>query len=198
MCASSRTTIAPGRVASLMNGLREGDRHAAGELVELFYPELRRIAAARMQGERAGHTWRPTALVNELYLELLKIRALRDSGPDGVADRDQFLALAAHVMKRLLLNHARRLPSRVAREELQELVDPKGTAEQALLEVENALDRLGGISARLRTVVELRVFQGLTREEIAASLGCGTATVARDWSFARQWLEVEFARLPSP
>src|SRR5579872_7480175 len=131
----SRTTIAPGRVANLMSGLREGDQRAAGELVALFYPELRRIAAARMQNERAGHTWRPTALVNELYLELLKIRALRDTGPEGVADREQFLALAAHVMKRLLLNHARRLPSRVEREEVPELVDPKGSAEQELLEV---------------------------------------------------------------
>jgi RNA polymerase sigma factor (TIGR02999 family) len=197
MSVLSRLTIAPGRVARLMNGLREGDRNAAGELVELFYPELRRIAAARMQAERANHTWRPTALVNELYLELLKIRALRGSGPEGVADREQFLALAAHVMRRLLLNHARQLPNRVVRQELPELVDPKASAEQALLDVENALDRLGGISQRLRTVVELRVFEGLTREEIAGRLACGTATVARDWSFARQWLEVEFARRPS-
>jgi len=197
MSVLSRSTIAPGRVARLMNGLRDGDRNAAGELVELFYPELRRIAAARMQAERANHTWRPTALVNELYLELLKIRALRDSGPEGVADRDQFLALAAHVMRRLLLNHARQLPNRVVRQELPELTDPKGSAGQALLDVENALDRLGGISPRLRTVVELRVFEGLTREEIAGRLGCGTATVARDWSFARQWLEVEFTRLPA-
>lgn len=176
-----------------MSGLREGDRNAAAELIELFYPELRRMAAARMRAERQGHTWSPTALVNELYLELLKIKALRESGPNGAADREQFLALSAHVMKRLLLNHARRLPSRITREELTEVEDPQGGAERALREVENALDRLGGISARLRTVVEMRVFEGLTREEIAARLHCGTATVARDWSFARHWLEAEFA-----
>jgi RNA polymerase sigma factor (TIGR02999 family) len=197
MSVLSRSTLSAGRVASLMDGLRRGDRQAAGELVEMFYPELRRIAAVRMQAERVNHTWRPTVLVNELYLELLKIRALRESGPDGVADRDQFLALAAHVMKRLLLDHARRLPSRIARGELPELPDPKGSAEQALLDVENALDRLGGISPRLRTVVELRVFEGLTREEISDRLGCGTATVARDWTFARKWLETEFVRQPA-
>ncbi len=197
MSVPPRLTIAPSRIASLMDGLRSGNRQAAAELVELFYPELRRLAAARMRAERPDHTWSPTALVNELYLELLKIKALREAGPESVADRDQFLALSAHVMKRLLLNHARR-PSRKASEEgLPDLQDPKSGAEQELHEVENALDRLGGISSRLRAVVELRVFEGLTRDEIAARLNCGTATVARDWTFARRWLEIEFARQPA-
>ena len=197
MCASTLPTLAPGRIARLLSNLRAGDRNATGELVEIFYPELRRIAAARMRAERVNHTWGPTVLVNELYLELLKIGQLRESGPEGVAEREQFLALCAHVMKRLLLNHARRLPSRVPREGLTEISDPHGSADQALIEVENALDRLGGISSRLRTVVEMRVFEGLTREEIAGRLGCGTATVARDWSFARNWLEAEFSRMPA-
>ena len=100
-----------------------------------------------------------------------------------------------YVMKRLLLNHARKLPSRIGRGELREMADPDSSAEHALVEVENALNRLGGISPRLRTVVELRVFEGLTREQIALRLGCGTATVARDWSFARHWLEESFARI---
>ena len=195
MFVSTLSSIAPGHVARLMQGLRTGDSGAAGELVALFYPELRRIAAARMRAERSNHTWGPTVLVNELYLELLKIGQLRDTGPEGVAEREQFLALCAHVMKRLLLNHARKLPSRIGRGELREMADPDSSAEHALVEVENALNRLGGISPRLRTVVELRVFEGLTREQIALRLGCGTATVARDWSFARHWLEESFARI---
>ena len=87
----------PDTVQNLMSRFRMGDKQAAGELVALFYPELRRLAAARMRGEQLNHTWQPTGLVNELYLELLKVKALRASDSDGEAERRAFLSLAAHI-----------------------------------------------------------------------------------------------------
>src|ERR1700719_2217615 len=102
----------PGTVQDLMKRFRMGDKQAAGELVTLFYPELRRLAAARMKGEQVNHTWQPTSLVNELYLELLKVKALRASDSDGESERRAFLGLAAHLMRRLLIQHSRPLSKR--------------------------------------------------------------------------------------
>jgi RNA polymerase sigma factor (TIGR02999 family) len=186
----------PELISSLMSGLRRGDQRAAGQLVEIFYPELRRIAAARMKAERDNHTWRPTALVNELYLELVKIKALRKTGPTSDAEKQEFLALSAFLMKRLLIHHSRRLSSKASYEELPELASPLSGTE-ALVQVEDALDRLAAIDPKLRFTVEMRVFEGLTGEEIAARMDCSTATVTRNWSFARRWLEEEFARVPA-
>ena len=95
-------------IRSLMARFRSGDRDAAGALVDHFYPELRRIAAARMRTESLEHTWTPTVLVNELYLELVKINALRASNEDS-SERDAFLNLAGHIMRRLLIHHSRPL-----------------------------------------------------------------------------------------
>lgn len=196
-CASEAMSPAcrPETVQDLMRRFRRGDKQAAGALVELFYPELRRLAAARMRSEQANHTWQPTGLVNELYLELLKIRALRPSDSDGEAERRAFLGLAAHLMRRLLIHHSRPLSKRSQKTELEEdLPDIGVSGTEALAEVERALDRLGSINQNLRTVVELRVFEGLTGKECAARMGVGTATVSRYWEFARQWLEDEFGK----
>src|SRR5215469_2215039 len=86
-------------VSRLMASFRNGDHEAAGRLVELFYPELRRIAAARMRAERADHTLQPTAVVHQLYLELVKVKALRPAGSDGADEKAAFLGLAAYLMK---------------------------------------------------------------------------------------------------
>src|SRR5215472_12412464 len=181
--------LQPSTVARLMANFRNGDQAAAGQLVELFYPELRRIAAARMRAERPDHTLQPTAVVHQLYLELVKIKALRSSGSEGAPDeKAAFLGLAAYLMKQLLIHHARPLSKRVKKAELPDLPGPHSSAEQSLVEIEDVLNRLGAINPALRRVVELRVFEGLTREEIAREMGCGTATVARHWSFARNWL----------
>src|SRR5436190_24379639 len=101
-------------VARLMESFRSGDHEAAGRLVELFYPELRRIAAARMRTERPDHTLQPTAVVHQLYLELVKIKALRPTASDGSCDeKSAFLGLAAYLMRQLLIHHARPLAKRV-------------------------------------------------------------------------------------
>jgi len=183
-------------VARLMASFRNGDQEAAGRLVELFYPELRRIAAARMRAERLDHTLQPTAVVHQLYLELVKVKALRPAGSDGADEKAAFLGLAAYLMKQLLIHHARPLSKRAKKAELPDLAGPHSAAEQSLVEIEDVLNRLAAINPALRRVVELRVFEGLTREEIAQEMKCGTATVARHWSFARNWLEEAFGGAP--
>src|SRR5215831_2146068 len=165
-----------------MAKFREGDHEAAGRLVELFYPELRRIAAVRMRAERAGHTLQPTAVVHQLYLELVKIKALRPAGSGGADEKAAFLGLAAYLMKQLLIHHARPLSRRAEKAELLDLPGPRSPAERSLVEIDDVLNRLAAINPALRRVVELRVFEGLTRE-IAREIGCSTATVARHWSF---------------
>ncbi|MFL6442915.1 MAG: ECF-type sigma factor [Candidatus Sulfotelmatobacter sp.] len=188
--------LQPATVAQLMSSFRGGDAEAAGRLVELFYPELRRIAAARMRAERPDHTLQPTAVVHQLYLELVKVKALRPTGSGGEDEKAEFLGLAAYLMKRLLIHHARPLSKRAEKAELPELPGPHSYTEHSLLEIDDVLNRLAALNPALRRVVELRVFEGLTREEIARKLGCGTATVARHWNFARNWLEEALAGTP--
>jgi RNA polymerase sigma factor (TIGR02999 family) len=177
-------------VARLMKAFREGDPQAPKDLVNLLYPELRRLAASHMRREGAGHSWQPTALVNEFYLELIKIKALRP-GEDPAEEKQAFLRLAAHMMKRLLIHHSRPLYRRVEKVALDENAETPVSGDEELLEIDAALGRLEALNPRLRAVVELKVFEGLTAEEIAERLGCGPATVARDWSFARKWLQEE-------
>jgi RNA polymerase sigma factor (TIGR02999 family) len=189
--------LRPDTVADLMASFRNGDQGAAGRLVEIFYPELRRIAAARMRAERRDHTLQPTALVHQLYLELVKVKALRSTSSGGADEKTAFLGLATYLMKRLLIHHARPLSKRAEKAGLPDFPTPASGTEQALLEIDETLNRLAAINPGLRRVVELRVFEGLTREEIAREMGCGTATVARHWTFARNWLEDAFTGTPN-
>jgi RNA polymerase sigma factor (TIGR02999 family) len=182
-------TLASDTVRGLMTSFRNGDPAAAGKLVELFYPELRRLAAARMRNERQGHSWQPTLLVNELYLELVKIKALKPAEPDNREEKAAFFGLAAHVMKRLLVHHARPLNQRAQKIPVQEQTpDLDSPGAQTLSEVEDLLSGLEAVNPKLRTVVEFKVFHGLTVEEIAAQMNCAPITVKRYWSFAKQWL----------
>lgn len=176
-----------------MAAFRAGDKQAAHELVELFHPELRRLAAAQMRREKAGHSWQPTLLVNELYLEMVKIRALQPAEQDGGDDRAAFLSLAGLLMRRLLIHHSRPLSQKTEKLEFDEEQFPiPGPA--SLVEMDRMLARLDSIGPRLRRIVELRVFEGLTAEEIAARIECSPATVTRDWNFARRWLEKEMSQ----
>ena len=109
---------APNRIARLMADFRKGDRSAASQLIELLYPELRKLAASKMKGERAEHTWQPTVLVNELYFALVRINALGGSGSSDGEEKSAFLRLAGHIMKRLLIDHARPLYRRAKKVEL--------------------------------------------------------------------------------
>ena len=184
---------APDTFARLMADFRKGDKAAANRLVELLYPELRKLAAAKMRGERTEHTWQPTLLVNELYLALVKIKALgergqrrsgesRFSGPgrtrhEAPVDRSCATSLPAGTKK---LNSVE-MPDHV----------PPGIENVQF--VEELLSRLAAINPRLRSVIEMRVFEGLTGDEIAEQLGCSPRTVASLWTFGKRWLANELA-----
>lgn len=180
-----------GEVTRLLPGVRQGDAAALDRVFELVYSELRRIAAARLRAERDGHTLQPTALVNEAYLKLAA-----SPGAD-LQDRPHFLAVAARAMRQVLVDHARRRDAAkrgagVSPVTLTGRGDPAAEApgldSDELIALDDALDRLDVLDARLRQVVELRFFGGLTDSEIGDVLGVTRRTVQRDWARARAWL----------
>jgi RNA polymerase sigma factor (TIGR02999 family) len=181
-------------LGQLLKDFRRGSRKATDELTEALYPELRRLAAAKMKAERADHTWQPTALVNELYLQLLKEKALDTGDPDQFNQKQAFFGLAGHMMKRLLIHHARPLSRQIQKVSIENISAHIRPA-QSLEDVEDALDRLAAIEPELRLIVEMKVFEGLSVEDMAGRLECSTRTVARHWNFAKHWLAKEL-RVP--
>jgi RNA polymerase sigma-70 factor (ECF subfamily) len=180
-------------LTELLRGWRAGDEGCLQRLLLLVQDELRCIAHRYMAGERPGHTLQTTALVNEAWLKLLK---------DGQTDwksRAHFFGVAAQIMRRILVDHARGLSSakRGGRaEHLQldeELIFSPGKAE-ALVALDEALDELATFDARKAKVIELRYFGGLTVEEAAEALMVHPNTVIRDWSLAKIWLKREVTR----
>jgi RNA polymerase sigma factor (TIGR02999 family) len=163
-----------------------GERAARDRLMPLVYDELRRIAARYMRKERPGHTLQPTALVNEVYLRLVKVDRV------SVQSRAHFFALAARMMRRMLVDAARtrrnvKRGGGMSQVSLDEALDVSrsGLDFEAL---DEALLKLASVHPRKVQVVELRYFAGLSLEESANSLGVSTDTVKRDWRFARAWL----------
>ena len=178
-------------ISSLMAAFRRGDGGAGARLTELFYPELKRLAAGQLGAERRAHSWQPTLLVNELYLQLVSIKALQPSETQYQDDKAAFFALAGKIMKRLLIHHARPLSSKAEKVPLWE--DLTAAPDNSLAEVENLLGRLESIKPVIRTVVELKVFEGHTAEEIAQRLNVATVTINRHWQFARHWMRSELS-----
>ena len=185
----------PEEVTRLMRNLCEGSREAAGQLIALFYPELRRLAQSQMRRERSGHTWQPTVLVNELYLELLKVRGLSGDPDRGFDDRQAFFGLAAFLMRRMLIQHARPLASRVQKVELADDLCEGRPSSDDLAHVEQLLTRLEEIDPQLRAILELRVFEGCSVQEIARVLEMPPRTVDRRWAFTRKWLSDQVAEI---
>lgn len=176
----------PGEVTQLLKAMRAGDPAAAGELLPLVYAELHRIASAYMRRERPDHTLQPTALINEAYLRL--------AGEDvDWTNRAHFIGLAAHVMRRVLVDYARqhnaeRRAGGLQRVEMDDnlAISPERLDEVLLLD--QAMARLAEKSERQAQVVELRYFGGLSVEQIASVLGVAPRSVKRDWSLARIFL----------
>jgi RNA polymerase sigma factor (TIGR02999 family) len=169
------------QITELLRAWNAGDQAAAGQIVELVYPELYRIARKHLYHERPDHTIQATALVNEAYLRLVNIRRVQWK------DRAHFLAVGARIMRRILVDYARSHP-RPARVDITEdlAVSPELNIDVALLD--QALKSLAAFDERKAKVVELRFFGGLTAEESAAVLGVAPQTVHRDWSVAKAWL----------
>jgi RNA polymerase sigma-70 factor, ECF subfamily len=177
-------------VTHLLAQWRDGDARAFDELVPLVYAELRQLADHYLQQERNGHTLQPTALVHEAYLRLAQ-----QTGA-GFNNRVHFYGAAATVMRRILVDHARRrlAVKRGAGQAPIELNDALVTGidpQVDLIALDEALTRFAALSPAPARVVELRYFGGLTVEETATLLGVAPVTVKRQWAFARAWLHRE-------
>jgi RNA polymerase sigma factor (TIGR02999 family) len=180
-------------VTALLRAWRAGDAGARDRLLERVYADLKRIAAAQMRGERVGHTLEPTALVHESFLRLI--------GQAGVdwRDRAHFFGLAAAMMRRVLVDHARKKLARKRRADELPPTFPIATpaiAAVELLDLDRALDKLAQENERSARVVEMRYFAGLGVDEVAACLDISPATVGRDWEFARAWMSAELRPAP--
>ena len=174
----------PESVTALLQAWNAGDEEAGRRLIPLVYSELRRRAGGYLRRERPGHTLQPTALVHEAYLRLVGLQ-----GP--WRSRSQFFGVASNLMRRILVDHARR--RRAAKRDgvrvvFDEAVQPAAEPELDLVRLDEALSELSALDARQGRLVELRYFGGLTLDEAAELLGVSLATVKRDWTLARAWL----------
>jgi len=174
-------------VTALLRAWSEGDRSASDALFPLVYAELHWRASAYLRRERPGHTLQPTALVNEAYLRLA------DQNRAVWKNRAQFFGVAACIMRRILVDHARaglmaKRSGRCIRVTLDERVGGMVSPDIDVLALDQALTRLAALDARKSDVAELRFFSGLSLDETAEVLGISIATVERDWQAARAWL----------
>lgn len=175
-------------VTRILNAAQSGDATAAEQLLPLVYEELRKLAAARMANESAGHTLQPTALVHEAWLRL--------AGNDAnvqFANRAHFFAAAAEAMRRILIERARRKSAEKRGGDWQRIdldkVDIAADADDdTLMLVSEALDKLARQDAKAAEIVKLRFFGGLTLEEAGQVMGVTDRTTKRYWAFARAWL----------
>ena len=173
-------------ITRLLQAAEKGEARAAEELLPLVYDELRRLAAARMAGERPGHTLDATALVHEGYLKLVGKRKFNC--------RRQFFAAAAEAMRRILVDAARRRAAEkrgghLGREELDASRISAVVPDEELLELHEALTKFEEAHPEMAELVKLRYFAGFTADEAAAELGISPSTGDRQWLFARAWLK---------
>ena len=175
-------------VTLILNRAQQGDPNAASELLPLVYDELRKLAAARMANEAAGHTLQATALVHEAWLRLT------EDNPDAhFANRAHFFAAAADAMRRILVDRARRKSAgkrgggweRINLDQVEIAADAD---DDTLLLVDESLDKLAQEEPKAAEIVKLRFFAGLTLDEAGQLLGFTERTAKRHWAFARAWL----------
>jgi RNA polymerase sigma factor (TIGR02999 family) len=177
-------------ITAMLAAWYDGDAHARDRLVELLYPELRRIARQHLDRRGPGETLESAALANEVYLKLVRARGIR------CEDRVHFLALCSQMMRRILVDHARRRASEkrgggALLVPLDEVLLAAKAHGIELLALHEAMDALARIDDRKSRVVELRYFGGLKIDEAAQVLGVSVDTAKRDWRMARAWLMAE-------
>jgi RNA polymerase sigma-70 factor, ECF subfamily len=182
-------------VTALLVRWSNGEDVARDQLIEVVYRELHRLARGYLQRERRGHSLAPTGLVHEAYLRLVDQHAVQWQS------RAHFFAIAAHVMRRVLVDHARAHGAAKrgggAVVPLEDVDAATAAPEVDLLALDSALDKLGALDPRQKQIVELRFFGGLTVEETAAVLDVAAITVKRDWALARAWLFRELKPFPT-
>jgi RNA polymerase sigma factor (TIGR02999 family) len=180
-------------ITTLLKAWSAGDKAALDRLAEQVYPELRQMARRYMRNERQGGTLQATALVNEVYLRLVDVTRVEWH------ERSQFFAMAAQMMRRILVDAARARGARkrgahVPKVDLDESALLSCVRNRSILALDDALTAFSQLAPRQARVVELRYFGGLTEEEIAETLKTSPRTVRRDWDFSRAWLLRELSR----
>jgi RNA polymerase sigma factor (TIGR02999 family) len=181
-------------ITTLLLAWRSGDEAALGRIVPLVHDELRKIARRCLRGGQAAHSLQPTALVNEAYLRLVDARLV------NWQNRVHFLAMAARLMRRVLVDAARargadKRGGDAVRVSLSEALGRHDDLDEDVVALHDALEHLEQVDARKGRLVELRFFAGLSVEEAAEVLEVSPQTAARDWTFAKAWLRRELARL---
>lgn len=174
-------------ITQLLLESSKGDKTALDELLPAVYGELRRLAESYIQSERPDHTLQATALVHEAYLRLIDQRNV------DWKNRAQFFAMAAKMMRRILVRHAEahrtaKRGGQAQKLSLDEAISFFADQQLDLLELNEALDRLSGLDERQSRIIELRFFGGLTIDEVADVLKVSPATVKREWNMAKTWL----------
>jgi RNA polymerase sigma-70 factor, ECF subfamily len=185
-------TRTPANITQLLLAWNGGDKAALDELIPIVYAELRRQASRYLRQERPGHTLQTTALIHEAYLRLIDQKSVRWQ------NRAQFFGIAAQLMRRILVDHARakhrvKRGGSVVRVTLTDATSVTRDADLDLVEIDQALSRLAEIDPQQSKIVELRFFSGLNVAETAAVLDISPATVKRDWSVAKAWLHREIS-----
>lgn len=180
-------------ITQLLTAWGAGDKAALDALIPVVYDELRRQASRYLRRERPGHTLQTTALINEAYLRLVDQKTMKWQ------NRAQFFGIAAQLMRRILVDHARakhraKRGGSDIRVSLTEATGVTADAAIDLVQIDEALNRLAEIDPQQSRIVELRFFSGLNVEETAAALNISPATVKRDWSMAKAWLHREINR----
>ncbi len=183
----------PGEITLLLKRLSAGDRDAESNLMELIYDHMHRMARLRLQVERPDITLRPSDIVSELYLRLI-----RDTSIEWRNGAHLF-ALMARTIRNILVDHARRYaggkrPPPASRVSLEDVFVYTEDRSAFLLELNDVLNRLAQEDPRAAHIVEMRLFGGLSEQEIAAALDLAERTVRRDWQFARSWLQAQLNR----
>jgi RNA polymerase sigma factor (TIGR02999 family) len=177
-------------VTRILQAIGRGDPKAANELLPLVYEELRKLAASKMAREAPGQTLQPTALVHEAWLKLASQQNQQ------FANRAHYFAAAAEAMRRILVDNARRKSARrhgggQARVDLQEIQIAAPVADDQLLALNEALDKLAALDQPKAELVKFRYFAGMSLQEAATMLGISEATAKRWWSYTRAWLYTE-------
>lgn len=179
-------------ITGLIHAWNGGDREALERILVLVYPELRRIAQKCLSDERSGHTLQATALVNEAYLRFVGIQKI------DLQDRAHFFAIAARLMRRILVDYARsrgyaKRGGDAQRVDFNEALIVSAAVDPALVRMDDALQQLAAFDPRKAQIVEMRYFGGLSADDIAGVLKVSVQTVHRDWSLAKSWLAREMS-----